>query len=171
MFARILFPTDLSMDDERLWPLVAETAKAFSAGLHVLHVIEPVYGELGLDPVYRVLQSRSQEVLARLAGYFEDAGVRCTTAVMIGKRRRAIADIAERENVDLIVIGARSDPRDPESLGPTSEKLAAIANRCVLLLREQREQPEARGESGVPLGVWDRRSTDRRHTWEIESTE
>ncbi len=133
MFERVLYPTDFS--DVSLHALRECVPKLFLLGakkLYLLHVVDITVVEFEafeLEEVYR-------EKLEKLARELQDRGLDVTPVVRLGIPSVEIADLAESEDVDLIVI-----PNLGESVwrvafvGSTATNLARSTKRPVLLLK------------------------------------
>jgi len=108
-FKHILFPIDFSAQNCRIAPYVAEMATHYGSNVTLLHVFEmptgaypgwPAYGPL-VD-LQALVSDRQKRADSFLKPEFRDIA---TTRVMLeGDPARSIADYAEKENVDLIMM-------------------------------------------------------------------
>lgn len=83
-------------------------------------------------------EARAQAVLRSALRALIDGGVkqdRIQDTLLRGKPRESLRELAERESVDLIVLGGRSGPPGPHSVGKTARFLLDHAPRAALLVR------------------------------------
>ncbi len=90
-------------------------------------VIDADAAERGDDEARR----RAAELLADRAGWLSATTV--DTDVAAGQPTRALLDLAETEDVDVVVVGRHGSGRSNEVLGSVAEQLAARSPRPVLL--------------------------------------
>lgn len=107
--ARILVPTDFSENGRKSLAYAIAMAKQFGATLTLLHVVQVnyAYGEMGaIDyaALERDLRTGSKKQLEALVAECGAAGVKATALVREGSPARAIAEVADSEEADLIVI-------------------------------------------------------------------
>jgi universal stress protein A len=114
MFTRILVATDFSAPSQAALTYARGVAAKFGAPIHVLHVVEdefvagPLGAEMYAPPATVSLQNLIAEAQARLRTIptpEEAATRRLTTEVIVGKAARTIADYADDNEYDLIVMG------------------------------------------------------------------
>lgn len=91
--------------------------------------------------VYQYMQAReafnqvyAEDVLKRAREHLQERGVKnIKTVIENNSPADAVQEVAERENVDLIVIGRRTHSRLTDFfLGSTAQKILQQTNRCVL---------------------------------------
>jgi nucleotide-binding universal stress UspA family protein len=108
-FNQILFPVDFSEQSRAMAPHVACMAARYRARVTMLHVVEipvsvdpgwPDYG--GLIDYPAIIESRKQQLHSFLRSEFET--VSTTRLTLEGDPGRAIADYAEKEKADLIMM-------------------------------------------------------------------
>jgi nucleotide-binding universal stress UspA family protein len=145
---RILLPLDCSPRAECILPLAAELACAHGAELILAHVVpEP-------DLPRRMAPSRDDIALARqlternrleaehylsqLQERLSAHGTRTRLCTTVSSRRaRAILDLAEREDVDLVVMAAHGNTGDArQSYGEVATGLIQQSPRPVLVLQD-----------------------------------
>jgi nucleotide-binding universal stress UspA family protein len=135
---RILVPVDESLRSNRVVKRAVEMAETFHAKIILLHVRQKVPDILG-DPYYqKVLNKFIQEAEMRtdpLKMMLEESGVDHELLILEGDPARAIADAAEDEKCDLIVMGTRglSDLKGM-ALGSVSHKVLHASDCMVLLV-------------------------------------
>src|SRR5262245_61654868 len=110
-FRHILAPTDFSEYSKAAVAYALELAKEFGAKLTILHVIElPPYPVEGYVPpslsqtFLEDLEHQATTDLAQLVPDAEGSGVDVARLVAMGSPYRKIIDLAESEQVDLIVM-------------------------------------------------------------------
>ena len=119
---KILFPTDFSDTAQNAFRYCLRLADAYKADIQLLHVIYPEYQPMDIPVMAtKAIKDRAEaarSVLQDFVDYgmtqvqasyqFEDIPI-VKSAVEIGNPAGLIADIAERDHVDLIVMGTRED--------------------------------------------------------------
>ena len=140
MFAikRILVPTDFSDSAERALSLAVDLARAFQAGLTLLHVwtIPSTFAE-GLtwptDGMERAARRALDELHARVSKQYPG-----TEAVLqVGPEWQRILDVAKERNVDLVVMGTHGRRGLPRLiLGSVAEKVVRLSPVPVLTVRD-----------------------------------
>src|SRR6059058_91051 len=103
--SKILYPTDFSTTGQTALEMATSLARDRGATLVVLHVEEPPMAYGGGEMYYGVEEPNREELKRMLAEVVPaDPGVSCEHRLMIGSPATAIVEMAERENVDLIVM-------------------------------------------------------------------
>lgn len=107
--SRILFPTDFSPDAEHAFQYALTLARKFGAELHLLHVIyfPPQTPEYDIGQVIDSLIKHAEESLKKLVESAKDPNQIFRTDVQVGVEHAEITKFAEREKIDLIVMGTR----------------------------------------------------------------
>lgn len=111
---KVLFPTDFSALSEAALRYAVHFARDYNAALHVIHVVDEAYqywmsmapstvpvGAPVVDDVAKI----SERDLRRLVEEKVGQDVKTVAAVLIGRPYMEICSYAEREAIDLIVIG------------------------------------------------------------------
>jgi len=136
MFRRILVPVDFTPKNERALARARQLAELAAGEVTLVHVVETLEDELDTDlaSFYRRLEAKAEERMApTLAGLGDTIAKR--SAIVLGHRARAIADFAEHERIDLIVLSShRVDPDKPGHDWMTISYKVAILARCPVLL-------------------------------------
>lgn len=107
--AKILVPSDFSEGGRKSLDYAIAMARQFGAALVLLHVVQVnyAYGEMGaIDyaALERDLRVGSKKQLEAQVGKCRAAGVGAAALVREGSPARAIAEVADSEEADLIVI-------------------------------------------------------------------
>ncbi|MGK7912213.1 MAG: universal stress protein [Synechococcus sp.] len=134
MFDRILFPLDRSLETSHAISLVADLALKYNCETIVLSVIDP--SEMGVDEVERLRQQR-QQLLQQAQDALRKAGLSTVKAMTTeGKVAFAICDVADDENVNLIVMGCRGVglAEDEESTNSVSARVMQLSPCPVLMV-------------------------------------
>lgn len=137
MFKTIVVGTDGSTEADAAFDLAASMAGSETARLVVVHVVELLSGKGGQYPMH----ADEDEIHARIVasvGALKRKGVAVDLEVhqiAYGGPAHIIAQIAERENADLIVVGNRGhNPVAEIMLGNVPTRLMHIAHRPILVV-------------------------------------
>ena len=116
-------------------------AKAFNAKLYILHVIEKgriaIIPELTLYPsLIETLEKYGRDLLNKALEKARSYGVETETLLEVGvDAADVIINVANRLNVDIIVVGSRGlKGLTKFLLGSVSEKVVRYANKPVLVV-------------------------------------
>lgn len=142
-FRHILAPTDFSEYSKKAIVSALELAKTFGARLTILHVVElPPYPIEGFVPssvsssFIEDLERQATEDLAQIAPEAETSGVEVTRMVAVGTPYRKILDVAEAEQVDLIVMATAGRTGFSHLvMGSIAERVVRTATCPVLTIR------------------------------------
>lgn len=137
MFRRILVPVDFTPKNERALARARQLAELADGEVTLVHIVETLEDELDADlaSFYRKLEAKAEERMTQSLAGLGEGGFSKRSAVVLGHRARAIADFAENEKVDLIVLSShRVDPDRPGSDWMTISYKVAILARCPVLL-------------------------------------
>ncbi len=107
--SRILFPTDFSHDAEHAFQYALTFAREFGAELYLLHVIyfPPQTPEYDIGQVIDSLVKNAETSLKKLAERVNEPKPVIRLDVQVGVEHAEITKFAEREKIDLIVMGTR----------------------------------------------------------------
>lgn len=140
---KILCPTDFSEGSSEAISLASELALQTRAEIYLVNVI-PVQPALPTDPNFvfkvpeyeRALHSEAEQHLQELAQTLHAQGIQTCTFIGHGDAANEIVRIAEREQVDLIVIATfgRTGWRR-FAFGSVTEKVVRLASCPVLTVR------------------------------------
>jgi len=138
MYDRILLPTDGSDAGNRAVEQAVGLARETGAELHVLFVVEdiPYAPEMMDDTVEEQLREIGEEALEAIRGQADEAGVEVVEAIEEGAPHTAILDYADREDVDVVVMGTHGrSGLDRYLLGSVTERVVRTAEIPVLTVR------------------------------------
>jgi nucleotide-binding universal stress UspA family protein len=150
---RILVPVDFSGSTRDLVFTATRMAEHYDAAVTLLHVVDlefyPYYG-FGSDPypmVEKDLLEASEAKLTELATELQAAGIVTTWLTKKGHPAATIRDLADRRDVDLIVIGSHGrSGLDRALMGSVSEKVLRTAHCPVLIMHASDPKIPTRSE-------------------------
>ena len=138
-FRLILNPTDGSQVAERATRQAAYLAKTTGAELIILHVVETSftwYTGAFYQQIIDELRTYGDKALQRATEIAAQAGVKARTQSVDGHSGTAIVRVAEREDADLIVLGALGRSMVEEALvGSISHYVVRHAYCPVLVVK------------------------------------
>lgn len=135
MYQHILLAVDLTEISSLLVAKAKELADTFQAKLSVIHVVEPIpaYGYLGGMDLH---SPRIEEAEKELAAFAEQYGIpQERRHVRLGPTKTEILEVAEEENVDLIVVGTHGRHGLSVLLGSTANAVLHGSQCDVLCIR------------------------------------
>lgn len=114
LFQNILFPTDGSPEAKKAQETVKELALKFSAHVTVLNSYEfsGLIGGYEITPTYlaeldRSLEENAKKIVTEAVKDFENAGIKTKQIIAKGDPANTIQEAAEKEQIDLVVMGSR----------------------------------------------------------------
>jgi nucleotide-binding universal stress UspA family protein len=139
----ILAPTDFSEYSKQAVTSALELAKRFGAKLSILHVVElPPYPVEGYVPpslsatFMEDLERQASQELAHIVPEAESTGVEVARLVTVGSPYRKIIDMAEAEQVDLIVMATAGRTGFSRLvMGSIAERVVRTSSCPVLTIR------------------------------------
>lgn len=138
MYDRILLPTDGSEATDRAVEEAIELAADTGAELHPIFVVEDLtYApEMTDERLEMQLRKIGEEAIEAIRERAEAAGVSVRKAIENGMPHREILLYADREDIDLIVMGTHSrSGLDNYLLGSVTERVVRTAEIPVLTVR------------------------------------
>lgn len=139
MYDRILLATAFDDTSEMATEHALRLCRSIEASCIVLHVIESIGDEPGdeeLDEFYTNLRGKAGENMRALAARFDEAAVPMDWDVRIGTRWETILEMADKHDVDLIVMGSRPVlDQDEPHLGSTSHQVFFASHIPLLVVR------------------------------------
>ncbi len=130
---------DFSDTSKLAMKYAAEFAHKFKAELHVIHVIEPVvyatepFAPINMGDLQAEQEKVAHEELAKWRRSFIPDEIKATGDVLLGKAFSVITDYAQKQKIDIIIIGTHGrSGLDHFLLGSTAEKVVRKAPCPVL---------------------------------------
>ena len=146
MYKRILIPLDGSALAEQALPHAVSQARRFQAELILLRVVEPFAHARGMSlSVLKKMKQQAHawagEYLESLVADIEEQGVLVQKVTIYGRPHTVIAEFAESEEVDLIVMSTRGQSGLSRWLmGSVADRVVRGAKIPVLLVRAERNR-------------------------------
>ncbi len=141
-YKKILAPADFSCVSSVAVHRAVEIAKAYSASLILLYVVEHFPEDIPVDRIgpededpKDYLTNRAMRELHKLAEELEGIEPRLEVVTSTRSAKAEIVAFAEQENVDLIVIGTHCGPGLFGMLGSTANGVMHAARHDVLVVR------------------------------------
>jgi len=141
---RILFPTDFSENSEYAFLYALAFARDFGSKLYLLHVVyfPPQMPEFDIGRVLDGLVKSAEKNLKKLIQKTPETQVIFHPEVRVGVEYPEIIELAEREKIDLIVMGTRGRTGLAHAfLGSVAERVVRHAPCPVLTVKP----PKAKG--------------------------
>lgn len=133
VFAKVLFPTDLSQ--------TSEVALSFLKNLTGIGeiVLLNVVSKGETDEEIKASVAAANEKIAEIGQNLKSAGMQVTTKVVVGQPTEVIRSEAEKEDVSLIAISSQGAKAIKKGrIGSTAYDVANSATRPVLILRQEK---------------------------------
>jgi nucleotide-binding universal stress UspA family protein len=146
MYKRVLLPLDGSPLAEQAMPHAIAQASHSQAELILLRVIEPYTRGTGLsladhERIRQQAKTWAREYLERIAADVQQQGVRVQVVIVKGRPHVEIAQFAETNGVDLIVMSTRGQSGLSRWLmGSVADRVMRGAAVPVLLVRARQEE-------------------------------
>ena len=149
MYKKILVPLDGSKRAEAILPHVEEMAQLYEAKVIFVRVLEPipfVSGPEGMPITLRqqeleLRRKDAEQYLKARQGQFREKGIEAKAVVFQGPVVEAIADAAEREDVDLIAIASHGRSGLSQCFyGSVASGVLNRADRPLLVVRSQSQE-------------------------------
>ncbi|KTG09858.1 universal stress protein UspA [Haloprofundus marisrubri] len=150
MYERILVPTDGSAVAEVAVSHAVDLAERYGADLYALYVvdIDAVNLGLGTEQVDRIrqghfgemdeLESRASSATGVVAEAARDRGVDVVEETRVGRPHKVIANYAEKEDIDLVVMGSHGRAGVSRALlGSVTERVLRSTHVPVLVVDKQ----------------------------------
>jgi nucleotide-binding universal stress UspA family protein len=149
MYNRVLIPLDGSLMAEQALPHAIAQARQFHAELILLRVVEPFAHARGMSraDLERIRQQTriwADEYLERIAADIQQQEVLVRKVTIDGLPHTGIAEFAETNQVDLIVMSTRGQSGLSRWLmGSVADRVVRGATVPVLLVRAAKKKTEA----------------------------
>lgn len=138
---RYLVPVDGSQGASKALAHAIGRAREAKAEIHVLHVVAPInYDELKIyaehSDIAKIRREAHQRILASAADELKAAGIPCAAHLLDGHPGETIAQFAESQNMDEIIMGSRGmGAIGSIMLGSVSNRVAHLARMPVTLVK------------------------------------
>ncbi|MFY1110601.1 MAG: universal stress protein [Methanosarcinaceae archaeon] len=130
MINSVLVPTDFTIETEDLLGCIGELKNAGLKKVILLHVVE-ILRDQGLAPMF---ERNAREKIEEYAAFVRELELEAKTLVVVGDVRKTITELAEKEDVDCIVMGATTRGIiKGRLLGRTAEYIARKSKRMLLV--------------------------------------
>ncbi len=126
MFDKIMLATDFSPCAEQMWGSLEEFRKLGTKEVILMHAVPLTPPARFVDKAQEMLEDRKQEV--------EGMGFSAKIMVQVGQAPQEINDVAVKEQVDLVLVGAKGENRIRDMfLGNTVRDLIRTAKKPILV--------------------------------------
>ncbi|WP_048039546.1 universal stress protein, partial [Methanosarcina mazei] len=110
LYRNIVIATDGSANSMKAISRGIEVAKVSGATVHVIHVVDSpsIISDVwtaGKDMIHEMMMSDGKKILSKAKKTIEDSGVEVKDVLLDGHPGEEIIKFAERNNIDLIVMG------------------------------------------------------------------
>jgi len=146
MYDRVLVPTDGERAARKGAQHAVELAAALGATVHALYVIDlpGVPRALSIrddeEELRREYRAYGEEVTGEIRDMAADAGVECVTVMKTGAVHEEIADYAEEEGIDVIVMGTGYRGKAGALFGGTAEKVVRTSTVPITTIRMREDE-------------------------------
>ncbi|NLA74889.1 MAG: universal stress protein [Deltaproteobacteria bacterium] len=140
-YKKILFPTDLSKDSKKIAEHVKLMAEKFGADITVIYVASIGHYYNTLDMPVAGLEHFETEVVAAASTQIKDftesvfEGVDVKTVIMSGNPADEIVEYAEKNSIDLIIMGHSRAGLERMLLGSVAHRVLKFATVPVMVVR------------------------------------
>jgi nucleotide-binding universal stress UspA family protein len=141
VFTNILVAIDGSQVSDRALARAVDEARIWNAKIHAVYVVETgLFSSLPTDNtveiMYRVLEKEGQEKLEQARGFAATQGLTLTTHMKQGHAGSEIITLAEREKIDLIIVGSHGKSNaDRLLIGSVSTFVVSHSKTATLVVR------------------------------------
>ncbi|ELZ91373.1 stress response protein [Haloferax mucosum ATCC BAA-1512] len=143
MYSQILFPTDGSECADAAFDHALEHAKTYDASILALYVADirevgHASPAISLDRIRDALHESGNNVLSRIESRAADADVEIETVVSEGTPASEILRHADKDGVDLVVMGTHGrSGLDRYLIGSVAERVVRGSSAPVLTVRQE----------------------------------
>lgn len=141
VFTNILVAIDGSEVSDRALARAVDEARIWNAKIHAVYVVETgLFSSLPTDNtveiMYRVLEKEGQEKLAQAKAIAATQGLALTTHLKQGHAGTEILAIAEKEKIDLVIVGSHGKSNtDKLLIGSVSSFVVSHGKTATLVVR------------------------------------
>ena len=145
---KILWPTDFSKSAEAALPHVQSLTEKYQTEIHVIYVIEDIayheswYGDFDQSHVDKLMEWENKSAKKRLDQICEKYLEGCPLYikhVAVGDPAKEILDLAEREQIDMVVMATRGR-KGHFQFGSVAEKVVKNAKIPVVTIPTEPEE-------------------------------
>lgn len=130
MIETVLVPVDFTIETEDLLGCIGEFKNAGLKKVILLHVVD-IHKSQGLDPKF---ERNANKRIEDYAGFVRGIGLETEALVIVGDIKRTILEIADREEIDAIIMGATTKGFiKGKLLGRTTEYIARSSKKMLLV--------------------------------------
>lgn len=141
VFSDILVAIDGSKASEQAFAAAVEEARLHNTKLHAVYVVETgLFSSLPTDNtveiMYRALEKEGDDVLAKSKSVAAERGIPLTTHIKQGHAGNEIITLADRQKVDLIIVGSHGKGKaDRLLLGSVSNYVVTHGTITTMVVR------------------------------------
>ncbi|WP_440947122.1 universal stress protein [Methanosarcina sp. T3] len=130
MISTVLVPVDFTIETEDLLGCIGELKNAGLKKVILLHVVD-IHKSQGLAPMF---ERNAEDRIEDYANFARELGLETEPLVVIGDVKSTITEIADREEVDAIIMGATTEGFiKGKLLGRTTEYIARSSKKMLLV--------------------------------------
>lgn len=130
MIETVLVPVDFTIETEDLLGCIGELKNAGLKKVILLHVVD-IHKSQGLAPKF---ERNANKRIEDYAGFVRGIGLETEALVIVGDIKRTILEIADREEIDAIIMGATTKGFiKGKLLGRTTEYIARSSKKMLLV--------------------------------------
>lgn len=130
MIETVLVPVDFTIETEDLLGCIGEFKNAGLKKVILLHVVD-IHKSQGLDPKF---ERNANKRIEDYAGFVRGIGLETEALVIVGDIKRTILEIADREEIDAIIMGATTKGFiKGKLLGRTTEYIVRSSRKILLV--------------------------------------
>ena len=138
MYKTILVPIDLTRP-ETAEPMIEIARRIGDKDVRIVlvNVVEvgPIYVKEELQPLGGCLEKAHEDAEEKLKAIAKAAGIKPDYEVSVGKAPHGILDVAEKQEVDLIIIGSHKPALQDYLISSTASRVVRHAKCSVLVVR------------------------------------
>lgn len=139
MYETILVPTDGSQGADAVVEHAVDIASRYDATLHVLYVVDvrmnPISTEMDRDEVIQSIDQSGERPTTPILDQAEQRMIPATEAIRLGVPHEIIREYAEKEDINLVVMGTHGrSGLEHTLLGSTTERVVRTVDLPVFTI-------------------------------------
>ncbi len=139
MIKKVLVPVDFYSESSDVLACIGELKNTGLEKVVLLHVVD-IYKAQGLAPMF---ERNAKEKIEEYKLLLDEMSIESVTHVLYGDVKKTIANVAEEENVDCVIMGATTSGYIKGRLmGRTTEYISRTSNKMVLIEKYDTYQDE-----------------------------